>query len=82
MGVHTLISGAHRMLQNRGHTHDAAIAEVLVSTPAQSIAGGTDQISRTKSCSGLSGLLCINDERIKARRLARQQNQLAGMQDR
>ena len=45
--VHTLISGAHGMLQNGDHMHDATIAEVLVSTPAQSIAGGTDQIQRS-----------------------------------
>jgi alkylation response protein AidB-like acyl-CoA dehydrogenase len=45
--VHTLISGAHGMLQNGDHSHDATIAEVLVSTPAQSIAGGTDQIQRS-----------------------------------
>jgi len=45
--VHTLISGAHGMLQNGDHAHDATIAEVLVSTPAQSIAGGTDQIQRS-----------------------------------
>jgi alkylation response protein AidB-like acyl-CoA dehydrogenase len=35
------------MLQNGDHVHDATIAEVLVSTPAQSIAGGTDQIQRS-----------------------------------
>ena len=45
--VNTLISGAHGMLQNGDHSHDATIAEVLVSTPAQSIAGGTDQIQRS-----------------------------------
>jgi len=45
--VHSLISGAHGMLQNGDHVHDATIAEVLVSTPAQSIAGGTDQIQRS-----------------------------------
>lgn len=45
--AHTLISGAHGMLRIGDHAHDETIAEVLVSTPAQSIAGGTDQIQRS-----------------------------------
>jgi alkylation response protein AidB-like acyl-CoA dehydrogenase len=43
--VHTLIAGAHAMLSHLDDDEFAAvIAEVLVSTPAQSIAGGTDEI--------------------------------------
>lgn len=45
--VHTLISGANGMLTTGDHPHDATIAEVLVSTPAQSIAGGTDEIQKS-----------------------------------
>ena len=45
--VHTLISGANGMLTTGDHLHDATIAEVLVSTPAQSIAGGTDEIQKS-----------------------------------
>ncbi len=42
--VHTMISGASGMLTSTDDPIDAVIAEVLVSTPAQSIAGGTDEI--------------------------------------
>ncbi len=34
------------MLAGAGTLHDGVIAEVLVSVPAQSIAGGTDEIQR------------------------------------
>ncbi len=44
--VHTLIAGASGMLSVGPDPSDAIIAEVLVSTPAQSIAGGTDEIQR------------------------------------
>ena len=44
--LHALISGAAAMLSDGPHPHDATIAEVLISTPAQSIAGGTDEIQR------------------------------------
>ena len=44
--VHSMISGAQGMLRSGDHVHDDTIAEVLVSTPAQSIAGGTDEIQR------------------------------------
>ncbi|MBL6630619.1 MAG: acyl-CoA dehydrogenase family protein [Ilumatobacteraceae bacterium] len=44
--VHSLIGGAGGMITDAGHPHDATIAEVLISTPAQSIAGGTDEIQR------------------------------------
>ncbi len=42
--VHTTISGATGMLAATDDPIDAVVAEVLVSTPAQSIAGGTDEI--------------------------------------
>jgi alkylation response protein AidB-like acyl-CoA dehydrogenase len=42
--VHSTISGATGMLSATDDPLDAVIAEVLVSTPAQSIAGGTDEI--------------------------------------
>ncbi len=44
--AHTMISGARAMLTESDDPLDAVIAEVLVSTPAQSIAGGTDEIQR------------------------------------
>jgi len=44
--VHTLISGADAMLSGADGPHDGIIAEVLVSVPAVSIAGGTDEIQR------------------------------------
>jgi hypothetical protein len=52
--VHTLISGAYGMLQNGDHAHDATIAEVLVSTPAQSIAGGAQTTALTMDNAALS----------------------------
>ena len=44
--VHSLISGASAMLTTGSDPLDAVIAEVLLSAPAQSIAGGTDEIQR------------------------------------
>jgi alkylation response protein AidB-like acyl-CoA dehydrogenase len=44
--VHTLISGADAMLTGTDSPHDGVIAEILVSVPATSIAGGTDEIQR------------------------------------
>ena len=44
--VHTLISGTQGVLKDGDSPLDAVIAEVLISTPAQSIAGGTDEIQR------------------------------------
>jgi alkylation response protein AidB-like acyl-CoA dehydrogenase len=44
--VHALIAGADAMLREGDDPSDAVVAEVLVSTPAQSIAGGTDEIQR------------------------------------
>jgi alkylation response protein AidB-like acyl-CoA dehydrogenase len=45
-GVHTLISGADALLTGSDGAMDGLIAEVLVSVPAVSIAGGTDEIQR------------------------------------
>ena len=42
--VHSLLAGAAGMLDGRGATFDGVIAEVLTSVPAQSIAGGTDEV--------------------------------------
>lgn len=44
--VHSMISGPAAMLSEATACHDETVAEVLVSTPAQSIAGGTDEIQR------------------------------------
>ncbi|MBK6658132.1 MAG: hypothetical protein IPG43_08325 [Proteobacteria bacterium] len=44
--VHTLISGADAMLAGADGPHDGLIAEILLSVPATSIAGGTDEIQR------------------------------------
>jgi alkylation response protein AidB-like acyl-CoA dehydrogenase len=44
--VHTLISGADAMLTGHDGPLDGIIAEILVSVPATSIAGGTDEIQR------------------------------------
>jgi hypothetical protein len=45
--VHSLIAGASGMLTGKGAPLDGTIAEILVSVPAISIAGGTDEIQRT-----------------------------------
>jgi len=44
--VHTLISGADAMLTGEDSPMDGIIAEILVSFPASSIAGGTDEIQK------------------------------------
>ena len=44
--VHTLISGADAMLTGDDGPMNGLIAEILVSVPAGSIAGGTDEIQR------------------------------------
>ena len=44
--VHTMISGADAMLSGPESAADGIVAEVLVSVPAISIAGGTDEIQR------------------------------------
>jgi alkylation response protein AidB-like acyl-CoA dehydrogenase len=45
--VHALISGASGMLTGPQSALGGTIAEILVSVPAISIAGGTDEIQRT-----------------------------------
>lgn len=45
-GVHTLISGTDAMLTGDDSPMEGVIAEILVSTPAISIAGGTDEIQK------------------------------------
>ena len=44
--VHTMISGADAMLSGEDSPRVGLIAEILVSTPANSIAGGTDEIQK------------------------------------
>jgi alkylation response protein AidB-like acyl-CoA dehydrogenase len=44
--VHTLITGADALLTGSGSPRNGTIAEILVSVPAISIAGGTDEIQR------------------------------------
>jgi len=44
--VHTLISGADAMLSGPDGPEDGIVAEILISVPAVSIAGGTDEIQR------------------------------------
>ncbi len=45
--VHSLIAGASGLLTGPGSPLDGTIAEIFVSVPAISIAGGTDEIQRT-----------------------------------
>ncbi len=45
-GVHTAISGPKAMLEGEGSARDGIISEILLSTPATSIAGGTDEIQK------------------------------------
>ncbi len=44
--VHTMINGADAMLTGADSPREGLIAEVLISTPAISIAGGTDEIQK------------------------------------
>ena len=44
--VHTLLAGAKGMLSETNDEFEEVIAEILISTPAKSIAGGTDEIQR------------------------------------
>lgn len=44
--VHTMITGSDSMLTGPNSPHDGVIAEILVSVPAVSIAGGTDEIQK------------------------------------
>jgi alkylation response protein AidB-like acyl-CoA dehydrogenase len=44
--VHSMIAGAQGLLTGPDSALDGVIAEILISVPAQSIAGGTDEIQR------------------------------------
>ena len=44
--VHTAMTGTHSMLTGDESPMDGVIAEILISTPAISIAGGTDEIQK------------------------------------
>ena len=54
--VHTLMTGAEAMLTGTGSPRDGIIAEILVSVPAISIAGGTDEIQRNIIAERVLGL--------------------------
>lgn len=54
--VHSTIAGAQGLLRHGTEPVDDVIAEVLISTPAQSIAGGTDEIQHNILGENMLGL--------------------------
>ncbi|MGD0241174.1 MAG: acyl-CoA dehydrogenase family protein [Streptosporangiaceae bacterium] len=54
--VHALIAGPHAMLTGPDSPLGGVVAEILVSVPAISIAGGTDEIQRTIIAERILGL--------------------------
>src|SRR5215831_16733614 len=54
--VHTLMTGTDALLTGPGSPRDGIIAEILVSVPAISIAGGTDEIQRNIIAERVLGL--------------------------
>lgn len=54
--AHTSIAGAQGMLKSGDDPEDEVVAEVLISTPAQSIAGGTDEIQHNILGENMLGL--------------------------